>query len=155
MAKANSSDLITTLEPYFTKQAPFQIPAKWRENLVNWIPWINLVIGILMLPAVLVIFGFASFVSVVATSVGITQGPLVLISGLFLIGSIAILFITFPGLKARKLSAWKLVFWADIVYFVYGILNSIGSGMFFNIVMQLLSTAIGLYVLFQIKSYYK
>jgi hypothetical protein len=155
MAKASSGDLISMLEPYFTKQAPFQIPAKWRENLVNWIPWINLVVGILLLPVALVALGFAGFVSVVATSVGFADGPLVLISGLFLIASIALLFITFPGLKARKLSAWKLVFWADIVYFVYGIINSVGTGMIFNIVMQLLSTAIGLYVLFQIKSYYK
>lgn len=155
MAKANSGDLITMLEPYFTKQAPFQIPAKWRENLVEWIPWINLIVGILLLPAVLVTLGLAGFVSVVAVSAGVTEGPLVLISGLFLVVSIALLFITFPGLKARKLSAWKLVFWADIVFFVYGVFNSLGTGMIFNVLMQALSTIIGLYVLFQIKSYYK
>jgi len=155
VAKAKSSDLIALLEPYFTKQAPFQIPAKWRELIVEWMPWINLIIGILLIPLALVALGLAGFVSVVAMSVGVTQGPLILISGLVLVASIALLFITFPGLRARKLSAWKLVFWADIVFFVYGILNAFGSGMIFNIVMQALSTIIGLYILFQIKSHYK
>lgn len=155
MTKAKSSDLIALLEPYFTKQAPFQIPAKWREIIVDWIPWVNLVIGVLLLPAVIVALGLAGFVSVIATSVGIASGPLVLISGLFLLASIVILFITFPGLKARKLSAWKLVFWADIVFFIYGVLYAIGSGALFGVATQALSTLIGLYVLFQIKNYYK
>lgn len=155
MTKAKSSDLISVLEPYFTKQAPFQIPKEWRENLVNWIPWINLVIGILLLPLALAAIGLAGLIGTLATVAGVTVGPMILISGLFLLATIAILFITFPGLKARKLSAWKLVFWADIIFLVFSILNAFGSGMIFNIVLQALFTVIGFYILFQIKSYYK
>lgn len=154
MAKAKSSDLITLLEPYFTEQAPFQIPAKWRELIVEWMPWVNVII-MLLIPLALVVLGLDGFVSAVVTSVGVTQGPLILISGLLLMASIALLFATFPGLRARKLLAWQLVFWASIVFFVYGILRALGSGLFFDIIMQTISTIIGLYVLFQIKSYYK
>ncbi len=97
MTKAKSSDLISVLEPYFTKQAPFQIPKEWRENLVNWIPWINLVIGILLLPLALAAIGLAGLIGTLATVAGVTVGPMILISGLFLLATIAILFITFPA----------------------------------------------------------
>lgn len=152
---AKSSDLISLLEPYFTKQAPFQIPKKWRENLVSWIPWINLVIGILLLPAVLVVIGFGTVVGVVAPTVGVSTGLFYWLSIILAAASIAILFITFPGLKARKLSAWKLVFWADIIYLAYGIVSALSTGDILGIFTNLIGTAIALFVLFQIKSYYK
>lgn len=155
MAKAKSGDLISLLEPYFTKQAPFQIPKKWRENLVNWIPWINLVIGILLLPAVLVVIGLGTIVGIVAPAVGVSTGIFYWLSILLAAVTIALLFVTFPGLRARKLSAWKLVFWADVVYFAYGIVSSVSTGDLMGIVTQFIGTAVGLYVLFQIKSYYK
>lgn len=152
----SSSDLISLLEPYFTKQAPFQIPKKWRENLVSWIPWINLVIGILLLPAVLVIVGLGTVVGVVAPLTGNAAVSIFYwLSLISVVICIAILFITFPGLKARKLSAWKLVFWADIVYLAYGILSALSNGDILSIVTNIIGTAIALFVLFQIKSYYK
>lgn len=152
----SSSDLISLLEPYFTKQAPFQIPKKWRENLVNWIPWINLVIGILLLPAVLFIVGLGTVVGVVAPLTGNAAVSIFYwLSLISVVICIAILFITFPGLKARKLSAWKLVFWADIVYLAYGILSALSNGDILSIVTNIIGTAIALFVLFQIKSYYK
>lgn len=151
--------LIATLEPYFTKQAPFQIPEDWRENLVNWIPWINLVIGILFLPLALAALGLAGFVSVALNTSGYNASPLIMLSGLILLVSVGLLIFTFPGMKARKLSTWKIIFWADVVYFVYGIVNAIGYGISGGIIMNILSsiigTAIGLYVLFQIKGHYK
>ncbi len=155
MAKAKSSDLISMLEPYFTKQAPFQIPKKWRENLVNWIPWINLVIGILLLPAVLVVIGLGTIVGVVAPAVGVSTGLFYWFGIILAAATIALLFVTFPGLRARKLAAWKLVFWADIIYFFYGIVSAVSTGDLMGIVTQFIGTAVGLYVLFQIKSYYK
>jgi hypothetical protein len=79
------------------------------------------------------------------------------ISMLVLIASIALLFITFPGLQARKLSAWKLVFWADILYFVYNVVGGLGNPLTLinNLIGGVVSLLIGLYVLYQIKSYYK
>lgn len=152
----SSSDLIALLEPYFTKQAPFQIPKKWRENLVNWIPWINLVIGILLLPALLVLVGLGTVVGVVAPLAGNAAVPVFYWLSLILaVVSIAILFITFPGLRARKLSAWKLVFWADIIYLAYGIVSALANGDILSVFTNLIGTAVALFVLFQIKSYYK
>ncbi|MFO0955019.1 MAG: hypothetical protein U0526_00535 [Candidatus Saccharibacteria bacterium] len=151
--------LIGMLEPYFTKQAPWQMPEEWRKNLVNWIPWINLVIGILFLPLALAAIGLAGFVSVALNTTGYNASPLIMFSGVILLVSVALLIFTFPGMKARKLSTWKIIFWADIIYFAYGIVNAIGygisGGVIMNIIWSVIGTAIGLYVLFQIKHYYK
>ena len=158
MANKNSStDLVSILEPYFTKQAPFQLPVTFRKAIVQWMPWVNVVIGLLLLPLVLAVLGLGSLAAGLATSVGETVGPMYWISMLVLIASIALLFITFPGLQARKLSAWKLVFWADILYFVYNVVGGLGNPLTLinNLIGGVVSLLIGLYVLYQIKSYYK
>ncbi len=151
--------LIGTLEPYFTKNAPRQIPEEWRKNLVNWIPWINLILGIIFLPAALALLGLAGLVSVVATAVGWNGSPLVILSGLILLVSIGLMIFTFPGMRARRLSTWKVLFWAYIVYFIYQVVNVIGNGLsampIFNLLWSAIGLALGLYVLFQIKHYYK
>ena len=127
MAKKNSStDLVAILEPYFTKQAPFQLPVTFRKAIVQWMPWVNVVIGLLLLPLVLAVLCLFSLSTGSATSVGQSVVQMFWISLLVLIASIALLFITFPGLQARKLSAWKLVFWADILYFVYNVVGGLG-----------------------------
>lgn len=156
-AKSSSTNLIGMLEPYFTKQAPFQLPQTARNLIVQWMPWVNIVIGILLLPAVLVIIGLGSFVGTFAAAAGEVVGLTYWLSMIVLIATIAMLFITFPGLQARKLSAWKLVFWADILYFVYSVVSGLGNPVTLvgNLIGGALSLVIGLYVLFQIKSSYK
>ena len=155
--KSNSTDLIAILEPYFTKQAPFQLPTSFRKAIVKWMPWVNIILGLFLLPLVLAVLGLGSLAAGLAGTVGESVGPMYWISMLVLIASIALLFITFPGLKARKLSAWKLVFWADILYFVYNIVSALGSpiSLVSSVVGGLIGLVVGLYVLFQIKSYYK
>ncbi len=156
-AKSNSSDLIAILEPYFTKKAPFQLPESARKFIVQWMPWFNIVIGVLLLPAVLVILGLGTVVGGLAAASGQSVGLTYWLSMVVLIVTIAILFITFPGLQARKLSAWKLVFWADIIYFIYNVVIGLGNPVILgsSIIGGLISLVIGLYFLFQIKSHYK
>ena len=157
MAKNTSTDLIGVLEPYFTKQAPFQLPEKARKFIVQWMPWINVILGILLLPAVLVILGFGSVIGTLAAAAGQSVGLTYWLSMIVLIITIALLFITFPGLQARRLSTWKLVFWADILYFVYNLIAGVGNPitLLSSLIGGLISLVIGLYILFQIKSHYK
>lgn len=155
--KSNSTDLIAILEPYFTKQAPFQLPTSFRKTIVQWMPWVNIVLGLFLILPVLAILGLGTVVAGLASSVGEGVGPMYWLSMLVLVASIALLFITFPGLQARKLSAWKLVFWADILYFAYNIASGLGNplSLINSVIGGVVSLLIGLYVLFQIKSYYK
>ncbi|MCC7543308.1 hypothetical protein IT415_01200 [bacterium] len=161
MAEAKSKstgDLITVLEPYFTKQAPFQLPENARKTLVQWLPWINIVVaifGALAALSLLTLLGIANVAT--AGLVTAVAGPFLWVPFFALVAQVVIQFIAFPGLQAKKLSAWKLLFWADILSFVYNLLYGFGypSALFGNILGGLLGLVIGLYLLFQIKSYYK
>ena len=52
-----------------------------------------------------------------------------------------------PGLFARKMSGWTMLFYAELVGFV----SSIVSG---SIVGGIIGTLIGLYILFQVRTKY-
>ena len=58
-----------------------------------------------------------------------------------------LLAVALPGLFARKMNGWNFLFYQIIVSFVAAIIVG-------NIVGGIISAVIGLYVLFQIKSYY-
>ena len=58
-----------------------------------------------------------------------------------------------PGLFARKMSGWKLLFYSVIINLVYGLVNSLTY--FGSILGTLISVLISLYILFQVKSLYK
>ncbi len=42
-----------TMDEYLVKKAPFQIPKNGQKAIVEWLPWISLVIGIFSLLAAL------------------------------------------------------------------------------------------------------
>lgn len=151
------SDLISQLEPYFTTQAPFQIPANGREMLVSWLPWINLVGGILCILAFLSLLGLAGFVSTISVVAGYSAGTYIWIPMLILLAQGVVHLIAFPGLRNNKLSAWKLLFWADVIFFIYNIVSGFvtPTGLISGILGAIISVVIGMYLLFQVKSYYK
>ena len=155
--KKAGSDLISMLEPYFTTQAPFQIPTNGREMLVSWLPWINLVGGILCVLAFLPLLGLAGMVSTISAVAGYSTGTYIWIPMLILLAQGVVLLVAFPGLRNNKLSAWKLLFWADVIFFIYNIVSGFvtPSGLISGIVGAIISIVIGMYLLFQIKSYYK
>src|SRR3989344_4096153 len=131
-----------TLDLYLVKKAPFQIPARWKEVLVKYFPWITLVLLILALPAVLVLLGISAFVMPFAymaqTGGGLTLAVIFLIATLVLEG------MAIPGLLARKMSGWKLLYYSALLSAVYNLLN-------FNLGGLIIGTLISLYLLFQIR----
>lgn len=151
--------LIAALEPTFTKNAPWQMPEEWRKGLVKWLPWVNLILGVLLLPGALALIGLMGLVNTAAVAVGYNGSPLGMLAGVVLIVSIALLIVTFPGMRKQQLSTWKILFWAYIIYFIYDVVNVIAGGLtampIFNLIWSAIGTAIGLFVLFQIKHYYK
>ena len=133
-----------TLEYYFVTKAPFQIPANVKEIIVKFGPWL---IALVLLGSVPLIFALSglSTSSFFYTSYYMAGGW-----SLFLIFpalTFVLEIIALPGLFGRKMFGWNMIFYAVIVSFVGGVISgNVIGGIFFAI--------IGLYVLFQIRSYY-
>lgn len=156
------------LNELLVAKAPFQIPTAGREGIVKFSPWISLVMGIFGLLAGLALWRAAHTVnqlvdfanqlsaSVGAETVSDRLGIAFWLSLFALIASSVLLLVAVPGLKARKKAGWNLVFYGVLANFVYGIFalfyDAAGVGSF---IMSLLGTVVGLYLLFQVRSYYK
>lgn len=149
MAKESKNNLIDTLEDFF-KKAP-ALPVNGREGLVKAMPWIALIFGVL---GVLVSVGGLGLLTVFSP-LAVLSGPSGVASyGSGFVGALislvasVLLLASYPGLKARKLSGWNLLFWSDVV----NVVASLVSG---GVVAGIVWALIGFYLLFQIKSYYK
>ena len=137
-------DLVGFLDFYLVQKAPFQIPDNIKEVIVKFGPWITLVLLILSLPPLLFVLGvgtaFVPFGGVgYATSWGYLTVGLVIQIGL----TIAAL----PGLFARKMAGWRLLFYAQIVSFVVSLLSG-------AIIGALIGALIAFYILFQVRTKY-
>ena len=119
------------LTEYLVKKVP-GLPLSVKEFLVNFGPWISLVLGIMLVPAVLAVlrFGFNYWWGVLA------------------VGQVGLQFAAVPGLMKRQLSGWRLAFYGTLVGGIYSLVS-------FNLIGLIVGTGLGLYFLYQIKSYYK
>lgn len=137
-------DLIGFLDFYLVKKAPFQLPAEVKEFLVKFGPWIALVLLLLSLPGLLLMLGvgtaFMPFGGA-AYMVGFSYLTVVLLAQLVLLG------LALPGLFKRKMSAWRLIFYSQLVGIVFSLLSG-------SIVGAIIGGLIGLYILFQIRPLY-
>jgi hypothetical protein len=148
---ANSSaglgQLETQLEEYLVKKAP-ALPPNIKEMIVQWGPWITLVLLILSLPALLALFGLGAMLAPFSFMGGARAGAGYMLSLLTLAVQLVLEGMAIPGLMKRQMSAWRLMFYATLV----GAVSSLLSG---SIVGMLVGTLVSLYFLFQVKSYYK
>ena len=145
------------LYTYLVVKAPFQLPVGLKEFIVKYGPWITLVLGILLLPAIFAIFTLGSLVGTVASMyTSVTVGPMYWIAMLLLVVQIVIMFVSVPMLLKRKRSGWLLVFYADLLSLGYSIFSSFSYGYFTigSLIGGLIGATIGFYFLFQIRSYY-
>lgn len=144
---AKSKNWQDVMEEWFMKLP--SLPKSWREVLVKISPWVALVFGVL---GVLVGLGGLGILSVLSplmllgSGLSNTTGSLVSVA-ISLVGSVLML-VAFPGLKARKMQGWTMLFWSEVAAFVASLVA-------LSIVGGLISAVIGFYLLYQIKSYYK
>lgn len=156
-----------SLNPVFTENAPVQLPENVKKWIVEYGPIIGAVIGVFGLLGALSLWRAAHLVDNLvdysnALSKAYGTGQTVNELGIFFYLSFASLLITsvisiaaYPGLKARsKKRGWDLLFLSAIISLLYSILNAAYSFSFFNLLSSLVGSAIGLYFLFQIRSYY-
>lgn len=134
------------LDEYLGRKAP-QIPAVWRQRLVTAIPWITLIVFVLSLPAILLILGVGTvFIPGAMMFGGIAGGLGYTVSMIILGASLLLELFALPGLFKHSHSGWRLLYYAALLSFVSNIIYlSIGG---------IIGGIIGLWILFQIKSYY-
>jgi hypothetical protein len=142
-------DIIGLLDYYFVKKAPFQLPKGVKEWIVKYGPWIDLVLLVLFLPAILFALGLsAMFIPFAAVGTGFGLAAIVLFV------QVVLMVMALPGLFARKMSGWKFLFYSSVINIVYGLVNMFTVG-FGSIVSTILGAVISFYVLFQVRSLYK
>ncbi|HET7059766.1 MAG TPA: hypothetical protein VFH99_00390 [Candidatus Saccharimonadales bacterium] len=156
------------LDDWLVKQAP-PLPPNAKRTLVEYLPWINLILGVLTLYSVYIIWHWAhlanNFINY-ANSVGAAYGaPQIAANrltfgiwlGLVVLAAEALLYLAaFPATRDRKKSGWDLMFYAFLVNVAYGVVILFTAyGGFGSLIWTLIGSAIGLYLLFQIRGNYK
>ena len=137
-------DLIGFLDFYLVTKAPFQIPDGGREVIVKFGPWITVVLLILTLPVLLFALGLgAIFIPFGGIGYASRFGVLTI----FVAVQVGLMVAALPGLFARKMAGWRLLFYSQLIAVVYNVLSG-------NIVGGLLFGLIALYILFQIRTLY-
>lgn len=145
-----------TLDELLVKKAPFQLPANAKEWIVQFSPWITLILLILLLPAVLVVLGLGVALGGLASAHGLPVGPLYWVAMLVLLAQIVVMAISIPALMKRKRSGWELVFYSELASAVYAVVNWLSHPFdIVGLIGALIGVLIGLYVLFQIRPLYR
>lgn len=156
------------LNELLVKKAPVQIPPAGREAIAKYSPWISLLAGLFGLFAALALWRAAhtvnelvEFANRISASVGaestvaklgvafwLSLGALVLFSVLALVAV--------PALKARKKTGWNLAFYSVLANLLYGVFALFYDGAGFgSFISAAIGTLLSLYVLFQVRSYFK
>ncbi|MBP8273129.1 MAG: chromate transporter [Acidobacteria bacterium] len=144
MSAEAPKDLIGFLNFYLVEKAPFQLPDGLKEFLVKYGPWITVVLLVLSLPALLVMLGIGTAL-VPFGGVGYAAGFGYLT--VVMIVQLGLTVAALPGLFARKMSGWTLLFYSQIISVVFSLLSG-------SIVGAILGGLISFYILFQVRSKY-
>ncbi len=144
------SQLETTLDEYFGKKAP-QMPENIKEVLVKIAPYLVLLGVIFAVPGILALLSLGSLFTAVAPAAGMMGAQMAGNIWFATIMTIPVLILeamAIPGLFNKTKIGWKYLFWAQLVSLVVSIIQ-------FNIAGFVIGGAIGMYLLFQVKSQYK
>jgi hypothetical protein len=148
---------------WFVAKSP-ALPVNVKEGLVKYLPILNL-IG-------LIISGLAllSAVSIILTSIGligrfvsyyssIYTGNLLVLTVVTLGLGIVSFYFNYKaqlGLNTQKKSAWMNLWYAQLVGVASTIVSAVfGGGFFFSLIFGLAFNALFMYLLYQLKKYYK
>jgi len=124
------------------------LPANVKEFLVKFGPWISLILGIMILPVILAVFGVGVVLTPVAMMAGARFGAGYMLGVVVAGVQLVLQFVAIPGLMKRQMQGWKLTYYATLMGGVYSLVS-------FNVIGFVVGMGFGLYVLYQIKSYYK
>lgn len=135
------------LNELLVKKAP-ALPTAWKDTIVRLAPWITLIVMILALPAILALLGLGTVLAPMSYMGGLRTGINYTVSLLITVASIVLEAMAIPGLFNRSRKAWYLVYYSTL-------LGALSSLIEFNLTGLIIGTLLSLYILFQVKSYYK
>lgn len=142
---AKVQDWQQMMEEWFMKLPA--LPKNARETLVKITPWIALIFGILGILGSLAGMGILGILSpFMLLGGGYTAGRSLIAVGISLVSSVLLL-MAYSGTKANKMQGWHMLFWSEAVSVIASVVDLSLGGILFN--------AIGFYLLYQIKAYYK
>ena len=134
------------LSLYLVKKAPYTIPPHAREMIVKVTPWIDLVLVIFFLPVLVALLGLGFIFSGYAWSMGAYSYGWGLATIIALIPFVLEVF-ALPGLFKRKKYAWNLLMYSSLLVII--------SDVIFFSLGGIIGGILSLYILFQVKEYYK
>lgn len=129
------------LGEYLVKKAP-ALPKNIKEVVIKFAPWVVMLMMVMSVPAILAIlgtgygYGYGVNYGMYWVSIGVLVVTLIL-EGLAL-----------KGLLDKTKSGWRMMFYATLVSAVHNVLVGSWVGL-------IVGTLISLYVLFQVREYYK
>lgn len=125
------------------------LPEGVRKVLVDFAPWVVLIVGILgLIGAVPAILG-----SIAIAFVTLGAGTWVLISALGWLAISILYLMAFSPLKAHKKSGWNKIFYASIISLLVSVVGAFFGGIS-GLVGGLIGAAIGFYFLFEVRGSY-
>lgn len=136
-----------TMEEFFVKTMP-SLPEGVKEFIVNFSPWIVLVMLVLMLPAVLTVFGLGAMMAPYGYMMGARWGYGYSLTWVISLISFGLTLWAMPGLFRRQMFSWRLMFYSVLV-------TAVGTLLSGQLVSLIVGTGVSLYFLYQVKSYYK
>lgn len=155
------------LDDVFGEKASYQLPKDVKDMLVKIAPWLALIGGILGFVSAYNLWqwahranraleslnaAFGSIVPAQSVELGLTFWLSIVMTLVFAVLAL----LAFPGLKAKKKVGWNLMFYSMIANVLYGIVSVFyeGGGIG-SLLASLIISAIGLYILFQVRANYK
>lgn len=138
-------------ESIFLKKTLYQLPTKAKELIVSIAPWVIIVMLVFSLPTVFGLLGFGSVLPGVS-ALGIKLGARYYFGLLVLLLQLILMGIAAPSLIKRQLKGWRLVYYANLISFVFALVSAYAFG---NILWAIVTLAISMYIIFQVKSYYR
>jgi succinate dehydrogenase/fumarate reductase cytochrome b subunit len=145
------------LDRIFVKKAP-PLSSNARRAIVAYLPYINLVLGVLTLLVAWGLYDAAHTVDyLVGSSAAVSRLTFTVWLAIAVLIIEAVIFIAaFPASKARKKPGWDLIFYAFLINVAYGIVILFTDyGGLGRLIGSLAGSAVGFYFLFQIRGNYK
>ena len=142
-------DLIGFLDFYLVKKAPFQLPDNAKEWIVKYGPWITVVLLVLTLPPLLLVLGIgAALMPLLMPFGGIGYATGFTYLTIVVLAELVLMVAALPGLFARKMSGWRLLFYSEILSFASSLLSG-------AIIGAIVGAVISMYLLLQVRTLYK
>lgn len=145
--KSAMAKLEKQLELYLVDKAP-SIPKEWKQLIVKIAPWLSVIMVVFAVPAILAAFGLTAMFGSLIYLTGPVYGAGLTISWFFTLVIMALEALAIPGLFKRTKAGWNLLFYANL-------LGAVQNLVIFNLGGLIIGTLLGLYILFQVKEYYK